>query len=272
MFLFAFRHNKINETMTALRKLRSYSIGEMGTKQWKCRNPRKVITILFVVSIFACFMQPMGGYGVEGWSPKKLILDSSTKLAFMVFVWKPEDGTNSTKLEMLIQEYGTNLTPLTVIMGTTDIAMRYCSNLKMDTALNMGIVVAILVFLRNRNFARKVLSVDFEQCNYVGDSEELNSTTGLYAEFKQVVKKENKMLNGLVGGLLKIIHAYSVMQGATFLIRCVDSEATLTEFAFLVYDLIKVAIMYHFGKKAEAEVLTCFTSQNFKWNIRAITK
>lgn len=225
--------------MVTLRKITNHSIEKVGPKKWKCHNPRKLITALFVVSIFACFMQPIGGCGAPGceWSPKNLILDSSLKLASKLYVWSPDDVNNNTATKLL-EEYGTELTPLTVTMGITEIAMRYCSNLKMDTALNIGVVVAILTCLRNRNFAKKIKNSDLKKNNHASDSEELNSATGLFTEFTQVVRAENKVLNGLVSGLLKIIHAYSVMQGATLFMRCLDNGATLTEFAFLVYDLI----------------------------------
>ncbi len=253
-YLFAFCHKRINEKMTALWKLGSYSIVEIGNRKWMCKNPNKLITLMFVTSLFACFMHPVGRFGIQNWSPKELILSSSKKLSNRLFIWDTNDfSINSTKIPTLEQEYGTTLTWVTFLMGMTEIGMRFCSNMKMDTALNVGIVVAVLTWTRNGYFAKKVSSVDFKNSASGNDADEPDYHAGLFAEFTQI-RRENRTLNGLVGGLLKIIHGYNLIQCTTFLMRCLDHRATMIEFAFLVYDLIKVAVMYYFGKKAASFV------------------
>ncbi len=107
IFLFALGHKRINEMMTTLRNITTHSIEKVGTKKWKCHNPRKMITVLFIVSIFACLMQPMAGLGVKGWSPKKLILDSCRKLANKIFIWSSDDfDTNATKMKFFSKNTG----------------------------------------------------------------------------------------------------------------------------------------------------------------------
>ncbi len=258
IYLFAYHHKRIQEATETLNNLGNYTIEEVGfkDKKGKCRNPHKLITVMFAATVLACFVHPMGGYGVTGWTPKKLILDSSRQLSFQLFLWSPDDlNDNSTKLEDLKREYSTELTPMTMIMGISEIGMRFCSNMKMDTAQNMGVVVAVLTYLRNRYFGRKVKNIDIESYTNGYDTDELDNPSGLFAEFK-LMKKENRLMNGLAGGLLKIVHAHNLLQCATFLMRCLDGNASLTEFAFLVYGLVKVAAIYYFGKKAEAEVRT----------------
>lgn len=262
IYLFAFCHKRINEIITTLRKLGSHSIEEVGTGKWKCKNPRKLITLLFIVSIFACFMYPVARFGIQNWSPKKLILESSRKLSVKLFIWNRNHlNINSTEMKTLQEKYGTELTTVTFLMGMFDIGMRFCSSMKMDTALNVGIVAAVLIWTRNRYFGKKVKNIDFKNLSNGNDAEELNSPTGLFSEFKQI-RKENRILNGLVSGLLKIIHVYNIMQCTTFLMRCLDDRATLPEFGFLVYDLLKVAVMYYFGKKAAAFVRIILTHEN----------
>ncbi len=91
IYLFAFCHKRINEMITTLRKLDSHSIDEVGNGKWKCKNPRKLITVLFIVSIFACFMYPVGRFGIQKWSPNKLLVESSKKLSIKLFIWNKKD-------------------------------------------------------------------------------------------------------------------------------------------------------------------------------------
>lgn len=254
MYLFAYRHKQIKATTETLKIRGTYTIEEVGNKKWKCRHPRKLITVLFVATILACFMSPMGGSGVQSWSPKKLVLHSSKMLSYKLFIWSPDDfKENSTKTRELTRDYGTHLTPLTVIMGISEIGMRFCSKMKMDTAQNVGAVVAVLIWLRNRYFGKKLKRIDFKNYNDGDDNDELDSSNGLYAEFMEV-KEENMLTNRLTGGLLMIVHVHNLLQCATFLMRCLDGNATLTQFAFLIYSLSKVALIYSFGTRAEAEV------------------
>ncbi len=254
IYLFAFCHKRIHEMMSTLRKFDSHLIGTVGIRKWKCKNPTKLITMLYLASILACFMHPVGRFGIQQF-PQKLILNSSKKLSVKLFIWNQNDLdlANSTRIKTLHQQYGGSLTSVTFLMGITEIGMRFCSNMKMDTALNVAIVAAILTWMRNRYFGKKVRNIDFKNSANKDDVDELDSPNGLFAEFKQI-KKENRTLNGLVGGLLKIIHAYNVMQCTTFLMRCLDSRATIAELLFLVYGLMKVAVLYYFGKKAAAFV------------------
>lgn len=255
VYLFAYHHKRIKEATETLDNIGDYTIEEVGfgEKKWKCRNPHKLITVMFAATILACFIHPMGGNGVKDWTPKKLTLDQSMRLSYQLFLWSPDDfDENSTKIDELDREYGTVLTPVTVIMGISEIGMQFCHNMKMDTAQNMGVVVAVLIYLRNRYFGKKVKHIDFKN-NNGNDAGELSSPIGIFAEFKQM-KKENRLMNGLAGGLLKIVHAHNLIQCAKFLMRCLDGGASLTKFAFMMYGLVKVAAIYYFGKKAEAEV------------------
>lgn len=112
----------------------------------------------------------------------------------------------------------TNHSPVCCYHHCMQIGMRFFSNMKMDTAQNMGVVVALLIWLRNQYFGKKLKSIDFK--SYTDDEkvEELDSPEGIFAECKQL-KKENRLMNGLAGGLLKIVHTYNLLQCARFLIK-----------------------------------------------------
>lgn len=261
VYLFVQKQNKIKEMQKSFHKLRAF-VGEDNVSK---RNHLTTLTYsltLGICSILVSLIQTIWSAGITDWTPKTTILFHSYQMATDVYLWKPDNVKNSTWIDELKDEYGTDLTTKTALFGTIRMAYYFCGSIQMDATANLMISYAETIKHSMRNLETKISDPNNDITNI--SLAEFLKENGDWAH-SQLLNEALKEGNDTLDPLLKYKHINNLTLFVFFIMNIFEGNFGIVYMGYWLYNIVKSSYMYRIATDAAGLVSECF----FLWKCNA---